>query len=80
MPYPNLYKRAEQKRGKPMAEILLPLLNEGGTALAANELDVDQWTIGKWAHMAGLEYVCVWQRSGETITVIAAQPVETADA
>lgn len=66
MSRPSGYKKLEREKGQSMADILLPLFEQGYTMeQVAGKFEVTEWTIWNWAHMAGLEYVCTWVRGAD---------------
>ncbi len=69
MPYPNLWKKLEQKYGEPMETLLPRKANELGTLKAvAREFDVRYETIWKWGKRIELARVCEYRASTERPT------------
>ncbi len=67
MPY-QFYREIERKYNRPMAEILVNLLNEHGQEKTAELLGVTVSTVWAWASKTGVKHVCIWQRTDDETT------------
>lgn len=55
-------RELEREKGKPLDIIIVPLVNEGGQALAAKKLGVSQSAISDWLRDNGYVSRTYWQK------------------
>jgi hypothetical protein len=72
VPYPNIWKKLEQKYNKPMEELLPEIATQAGSyENAAELLGVTTTTISEWARAINMRRICYYVVNNEPDTPAA---------